>query len=67
MDIFQGETLNKRIHLFTRNSSGPCALNYFRIPLAVLTDQAAYEIGNSLEIARVFITRRVRLRSRLFT
>ena len=54
MDIFQGETLNKRIHLFTRNSSGPCAVNYFRIPLAVLTDQAAYEIGNSFRKSREF-------------
>ena len=38
------------------------AVNCFRIPLAVLTDQAACEIGNSLEIAGVFITRRMRLR-----
>ena len=40
-------------------------VNCFRIPLVVLTYQAANEIGNSLEIARVFITRRVRLRARL--
>lgn len=30
------------------------AVNCFRIPLAVLTDQAANEIRNSLEIASVY-------------
>ena len=30
IDIFQGETLNKLIHLFTRNSSGPSVqVRYF--------------------------------------